>query len=68
VKGRRVLVIRAGIGGLTAAIGLRRAGLDDPTLVRQRNERIGHEATGTMPPYAWIYADDVEAAVGGASA
>ena len=37
--------------------------LADPELVRQRNERIRAEPTGTLPAYAWVYSCDVEEAM-----
>ena len=37
--------------------------LADPELVRQRNERIRAEPTGTLPAYAWVYGYDVEEAM-----
>ena len=37
--------------------------LADPELVRQRNERIRAEPTGTLPAYARVYSYDVEEAM-----
>ncbi len=37
--------------------------LADPELVRQRNERIRAEPTGTLPAFAWVYRYDPEEAM-----